>query len=43
MGGPPELDGLVSATEEEVGSIDMLVSNAGVALSQVLEEITVED
>jgi 3-oxoacyl-[acyl-carrier protein] reductase len=43
VGDPSELDGLVSATEQELGSIDVLVSNAGVAPPQGLEEITVED
>lgn len=38
-----ELDGLVSAAEEELGPIDLLVSNAGGALPQELEEITLED
>ncbi len=38
-----ELDGLVSAAEEELGPIDLLLSNVGDALPQDLEEITVED
>ncbi len=31
LGDPSELNGLVSAAEEELGPIDVLVSNAGVA------------
>jgi 3-oxoacyl-[acyl-carrier protein] reductase len=40
---PSELDQTVSAAEEELGPIDVLVSNAGIAPPQELEEITVED
>jgi 3-oxoacyl-[acyl-carrier protein] reductase len=40
---PSELDQMASAAEEELGSIDVLVSNAGIAPPQELEEITVED
>ncbi len=40
---PSELDQMVSAVEEELGPIDVLVSNAGIAPPQELEEITVED
>lgn len=43
MAEPSELDRLVSAAEDELGPIDLLVSNAGVAPPQELEEITVED
>lgn len=34
---------MVSAAEEETNPIDVLVSNAGIAPPQELEEITVED
>jgi NAD(P)-dependent dehydrogenase (short-subunit alcohol dehydrogenase family) len=40
---PSELDQMASAAEEELASIDVLVSNAGIAPPQELEEITVED
>ncbi len=43
VGNPSELDQMVSAVEEELGPIDVLVSNAGIAPPQELEEITVED
>ena len=43
VGDPSELDEMVSAAEEELGPIDVLVSNAGIAPPQELEEITVED
>jgi 3-oxoacyl-[acyl-carrier protein] reductase len=38
-----ELDEMVSAAEKELGPIDVLVSNAGIAPPQGLEEITVEN
>ena len=40
---PSELDQMVSAAEEELGPIDVLISNAGFAPPQEIEEITVED
>lgn len=43
VGDPSELDGMVSAAEGELGPVDVLVSNAGIAPAQELEEITVED
>ena len=43
VGDPSKLDDMVSAAERELGPIDILVSNAGIAPAQELEEITVED
>ena len=43
VGDPSELDEMVSAAEREIGPVDVLVSNAGIAPPQELEEITVED
>ena len=40
---PVEIEKMVDAAESELGSIDILVSNAGIAPRQDLEEITVED
>src|SRR5919199_4889318 len=43
LGDPAEIEKMVDAAESELGSIDILVSNAGIAPRQDLEEITVED
>jgi 3-oxoacyl-[acyl-carrier protein] reductase len=40
---PAKVTKMVDAVESELGSIDILVSNAGIAPQQRLEEITVED
>jgi NAD(P)-dependent dehydrogenase (short-subunit alcohol dehydrogenase family) len=40
---PSELDQMVSMAEKELGPIEVLLSNAGIAPPQELEEITVED
>ncbi|CAA9424510.1 MAG: 3-oxoacyl-[acyl-carrier protein] reductase [uncultured Rubrobacteraceae bacterium] len=43
VGDPSELDEMVSAAERELGPVEVLVSNAGIAPGQELDEITVED
>ncbi len=40
---PSELEEMVSAAETELGPVDILIVNAGIAPRQELEEITVED
>ncbi len=40
---PAKVKKMVDAVESELGSIDILVSNAGIAPQQDLEEITTED
>ncbi len=40
---PAEVEEMVSEVESSLGAVDILVSNAGIAKSQGLEEITVED
>jgi 3-oxoacyl-[acyl-carrier protein] reductase len=43
VGDPAQVSEMVRAAEAELGSIDILVANAGVARWQGLEEISVED
>jgi 3-oxoacyl-[acyl-carrier protein] reductase len=43
VGDPAEVEGMVGTAEAELGPVDILVSNAGIAPQQDLEEITVED
>ncbi len=43
VGDPAEVERMVCTAETELGPIDILVSNAGVAPQQDLQEITVED
>ena len=43
VGDPAEVERMVCTTETELGPIDILVSNAGIAPQQDLQEITVED
>lgn len=40
---PAEVEKMVGAAELELGLIDILVSNAGIAPQQALEDIGVED
>lgn len=40
---PAEIEEVVSTVESSLGAVDILISNAGIAPSQELEEITVED
>src|SRR5829696_7338139 len=40
---PAALEEMISTVEAELGSVDILISNAGIAPQQSLEEITVED
>lgn len=40
---PAALEELVSGVEDALGPVDVLVSNAGIAPAQDLEEISVED
>jgi 3-oxoacyl-[acyl-carrier protein] reductase len=43
VGDPGQISGLVDTVEAELGHIDILVANAGIARRQDFEEITVED
>ena len=43
VGDPADVEGMVGTAETELGPIDILVSNAGIAPQQGLEEITLED
>ncbi len=40
---PAAVEEMVDKVEAELGSVDILISNADIALQQSLEEITVED
>lgn len=40
---PEELDRLVATTERELGAVDVLINNAGIARQRAVEDVTVED